>query len=294
MENLLKHYRYEPSEDPIRSNRNATMEEIWQPPFKMGPHVWHCSGHEDQGCYLIETTEGLVFIDTPSKRFHELTFRAIEESGHDVKDIRYYFITHWHGDHDGCAGYLKEASGCKIIMTAEDWGCKCNMPVIMGRKIFEKPDYTPDILMWDETQDFVIGNITFHVSKGPGHTPGCMVIYFDDVDPEDGQVYHLAIHGGLGCETMNTKERLISEHIDPACRDRFIDQCLEMARWDVDICLPSHLNHSGLRRSLCEDRNNWKWYVDKRTWPVMLLERRGYVMERRGEEEGPRGITVPR
>ena len=59
-----------------------------------------------------------------------------------------------------------------------------------------------------------------------------------------------------------------------------------MSRWDVDIPLPSHINHTGYSRAYPEDRNDFKPFVDKRVWPVMLLERRGYVMERRGMENG--------
>ena len=280
--NLLKFRRYEPSEDPIRSNPNATHEERCMDPFRVGPHIWQVSGHEDFADHLIDTGAGLVLIDTPTPDFKDELFASIAKVGYDVKDITHLFITHWHGDHDGCAAAVKEASGCKIIMLAEDWGCKCNPPRKFPMAI---PFYEPDEIIWEDEVNYTIGSMTFNITKGPGHTPGCMVIRFDDTD-EEGNVYHCAMHGGLGAGQMATEQGMWAQFINPAMRDQFIQQCLEMSWWDVDITLANHMNHAGYGKALPEDRNNWKWFVDKRTWPVMLLERRGWVMEKRGEEKG--------
>ncbi len=279
MDNLLKFCRYEPNEDPIRANKNATYEERLQDPIHMAPHVWHVSGHEDLGDYLIDTGDGLVLIDTPTPDFQPALFDAIKKSGHDVKDIKWHFISHWHGDHDGCSAAVKAASGCKIIMAAEDWGCKCNVPKKFPIDI---PFYMPDEIIWDATAEYKLGNITFHIRKAPGHTPGVLVFYFDDVD-EDGNVYHVAMHGGMGCAPTKT---LMENFIPASAQTQFINDCLEMAKWDVDIVLPSHLNQNGLRKAFPEDLDNWRWFVDKRAWTYMLLERRGYIMELRGREAG--------
>ena len=144
--------------------------------------------------------------------------------------------------------------------------------------------YEPDVIIDTDEASFTLGNITIHTLKTPGHTPGALTFRFEDTDT-DGTVYTCAMHGGLGVAQMDTIEGMKIQGIPPECRDKFIDQCLEMSHWDIDITLPSHLNHCGyLGDNLPSDKTDFKPFADKRVWPVMLLERRGYVMERRGEE----------
>ncbi len=278
----LKYYRFEPQRDP-----NASIESQLIEPFRLAPHVWMVSGHFDFSDILVDTGDGLLLIDTPTPVFSFALFDSIKKVGFDPKDIKWHFISHWHGDHDGCSADVKAASGCKIYMSSEDWNLKLNPPESQKRRkpMWEIPYYEPDVLIETDEAEFQLGNIKLYVLKTPGHTPGALTFRFDDVD-EDGTVYHLAMHGGLGCAQMNTIAGMELEGIPAKCRDQFIDQCLEMSRWDVDIVLPSHINHTGYSRAYPEDRNDFKPFVDKRVWPVMLLERRGYVMERRGMENG--------
>ncbi len=255
-------------------------------PFRVAPHVWHVAGCKGCGDYLIDTGDGLILIDTPTPEFSKAMFAAIEKAGFDTKDIKWHFISHWHGDHDGCSADIKDASGCKIFMGSEEWQMKVVPPESVKKVI---PDmkvryYEPDVIIDTDEASFTLGNITIHTLKTPGHTPGALTFRFEDTDT-DGTVYTCAMHGGLGVAQMDTIEGMKIQGIPPECRDKFIDQCLEMSHWDIDITLPSHLNHCGyLGDNLPSDKTDFKPFADKRVWPVMLLERRGYVMERRGEE----------
>lgn len=256
-------------------------------PRRVAPHVWHVAGHYDFGDYLIDTGDGLILIDSPVPQQDYLFIDSIWRAGFDPRDIKIMLISHWHFDHDGCARIIKEISGCKIYMSKEDYECKLHYPPVVEKLKMPVPyPYEVDEF-YDDNTPIELGSVTIHTKLTPGHTPGVTSFFWDDTDEETGITYHVGMHGGLGIQQMRSKEVLKLNGTTCEHRDQFIDQCLELSHMDIDITLGSHLNQNGMPLVFdqCRDNRDYLPFVDRRTWPVMLLERRSEVMKFKDEEK---------
>ncbi len=60
-------------------------------------------------CYLLETEDGLLLIDTGYPNSADKLFAAVRESGHDPALIRHLLLTHCHIDHGGSAAVVDVA-----------------------------------------------------------------------------------------------------------------------------------------------------------------------------------------
>jgi glyoxylase-like metal-dependent hydrolase (beta-lactamase superfamily II) len=66
-------------------------------------------------CFLVETSEGPILIETgPASTFDQLS-RGVSKSGYSMEDIHHVLLTHIHFDHAGAAWKLAEA-GAKIYV----------------------------------------------------------------------------------------------------------------------------------------------------------------------------------
>ena len=92
------------------------------PPFEVVSGVYYVSGIAFVGCYLIDTGDGLVLIDTA---FHEsvyLVVDAIYRLGYKIEDLKAIFLSHLHFDHANGARALQELSRAKLYMSRADLG----------------------------------------------------------------------------------------------------------------------------------------------------------------------------
>ena len=277
----LKFYRTEfPTE--LRKRIMAGDPEVTcQEPYRVAPHVWMVSGHVDQSDFLIDTGDGLILIDTPVPAWEKYLFESIRKVGYDPKDIKLLLISHEHFDHDGCAAAIKAASGCKIMMSEQAWYAKTHFVERAGStmgKYPQSPYYEPDEFYADD-KPITLGKFTIRTKWTPGHAPGVTSFFFDDTDDETGKTYHVAMHGGMGIDAMRPDRCGYPGYATKEQRDMFIDQCYEMAMYDVDITLASHSNQGNINANIPEDRNDYSVFVDPRAWPVILLERRARIME---------------
>lgn len=254
-----------------------------QMPYRVAPHVWMVSGHKDQSDFLIDTGDGLILIDTPVPEYSYALIDSIYRVGRRPEDIKLLLLTHEHFDHDGCARIIKELSGCKIYMSREAWNRKehpIHRPAVKGMPApGTAAPYTPDEF-YDDDKPITLGNFTIHSKLTPGHTPGVTSFFFDDTDEETGITYHVGMHGGLGIDAMRPDRCGITEWgATFEERDKYIDQCWELSMMDIDITLASHSNQANINANIPADREDYTVFVDRRAWPVMLLERRSRVME---------------
>ena len=60
--------------------------------------------------YILKTKQGLVIVDTGSEiKAAPIVVDYVKNRLHQTPDqIRYIFLTHWHGDHSGAAERLRE------------------------------------------------------------------------------------------------------------------------------------------------------------------------------------------
>lgn len=255
-----------------------------QDPYRVAPHVWMVSGHCDQSDFLLDTGEGLILIDTPVAEYEQYLLDSIRKTGHHPEDIKLLLLSHEHFDHVGCAATIQKLSGCHTYMSKISWDAIQNpapLPVMKegAPKHMELKPFTVDEF-YDDKKNISLGRFTISTLLTPGHTSGVTSFFFDDTDEETNVTYHVAMHGGLGIDSMRPGVCGVKPWgVPESDRDKFIDQCWELSLRDVDITLASHSNQANINENIPSDRNDYTAFVDDRAWPVMLLERRSRAME---------------
>ena len=94
--------------------------EAYVEPFPMAPGVWYISGNDWVACYLIDTGDGLILIDTAMHESAYLMIENIRKLGYELTDIKKILLTHAHIDHIGAARTMKELTGANLYLGARD------------------------------------------------------------------------------------------------------------------------------------------------------------------------------
>lgn len=249
--------------------------EAYVEPIKMAPGVYYISGNDWVACYLIDTGDGLILIDTAMHETAYLMIENIRKLGYELTDIKKILLTHAHIDHIGAARTMKELTGAKLYLGERDLLFLHERRDLIRIGNYTCGEFEPDELYADD-KPITQGNITIHTVSTPGHTPGCTSMFFDVTD-KDGKVLRCGIHGGVGLNL--TKKNFEEDGLPATLRDEFIDGLKKLDQMEVDICLPSHTNQVGillLKDQVTEDFNP---YLDSSIWHELMQERLERVMQ---------------
>ena len=244
-------------------------------PFKLAPHMYYI-GNTWVGCFLIDTGDGLLLIDTA---IFECTYDVLQNIytlGYNPKDIKNILLTHCHVDHIGGVPQFKSISGANVWISKEDmefYHHPANQNAADGG-IFKLMPLEADCF-YDDSKEMVFGNVKIRTRLSPGHTPGT-TSFFIDLTDDDGKVYTVGIHGGVGTNTMADKY-FQDWNLDPTLRQQFIDGCAEMKKIHVDITVPSHPAHGDLMARRGEDPMDFHPLVDENEWPRFLQIRKEFA-----------------
>ena len=232
-----------------REERQATMGQImhqrfhepWtlaQKPFKVIENVYFV-GNTWVSVYLIDTPEGLILIDCAYEENLYLLIDSIRGLGFDPKDIRHLLISHGHFDHCGAARQLQEMSNCEIWINEKD-----AYFFTERRDLIAFEDRVPEFRIdhyYDSDQSICFGGMTIWPVPCPGHTPGTTSFFFE-VEHE-GRKLTVAMHGGLGTNTLS-KEELLTNGWPLSFQQGYLDMLRQMKRRSVDVLIPSHAGHA--------------------------------------------------
>jgi glyoxylase-like metal-dependent hydrolase (beta-lactamase superfamily II) len=84
------------------------------------PGVHLLGGLEPSVAYVVETSAGLVLIDSGLKADANQLKEQMARLGLDWKRVRAVLLTHVHGDHSGGAEYIHASTGAKVYAGAGD------------------------------------------------------------------------------------------------------------------------------------------------------------------------------
>ena len=136
-----------------------------------------------------------------------LLVESVYRLGYTMRDIKKILISHAHIDHCGGAAALQKLTGAKVYMSREDARFLAECPeetMLLADKVhvhYFKPDE-----FFDDNNPVKLGNISVETLLTPGHTVGCTSFFWEEINPDNGAKYRIAMHGGVG---QNTNERRI-------------------------------------------------------------------------------------
>lgn len=239
-------------------------------PFPMAPGVYYVSGNDWVACYLIDTGDGLILIDTAMHETCYLMLESIRELGYDPKDIKKILLTHAHADHVGAARTMKELTGAKLYLGERDLFFLNERKDLICNDGYTCGDFMADEVYGDD-KPICQGNITIHTISTPGHTPGCTSMMFDVTD-KDGKTYTCGIHGGVGLNTLS-RQFLVENGLPVSLQQEFGDSLRKLDLLHVDICLPSHTNQVGIISLIPKITENYNPFYDESIWHELMHER---------------------
>ncbi len=176
------------------TERSAPVELQKKEPFKVFDNV-HYVGFQTVSSYLVTTSDGLVLIDAGYADTVDTLLDSIRRTGNDPKNITHIFVTHSHTDHAGGAAAMKQATGARVGLSAEDWQeVERQQSGARGRGQFPVP-IQRDLVLKDG-ESIRVGDAAFRFYFTPGHTPGSMSVEFQAQD--GARSYRTLIPGGLG------------------------------------------------------------------------------------------------
>src|SRR5262249_11486497 len=143
----------------------------------VAPGIYLLGALSPSAAYVVETSAGLILIDSGLENDAGPLKAEMAKLGLDVHRLRIILLTHAHGDHTGGAAALQRATGARIYAGRGDVAVlRAGRPREAFFSTFAMPGHTPhptdvDVeLKGGET--IALGNARIQAIAAPGHTPG--------------------------------------------------------------------------------------------------------------------------
>lgn len=230
-------------------------------PFEVAPRTFYV-GNNWVGAYLLETSDGLVLIDTTMQPQVYLLFEAIRKLGFAPTDIKLILLSHMHYDHIGGARALRDASGAQIMMSREDWAFMQARPDQIMTCGYPCGAFTPDAFFSDNAP-VMLGDRAIHTVLTPGHTPGTTSFFFD----AGGKL--CGLHGGVGLNTL-TDAFYAETGLPRSSRDDYLAAMLKVREIPVEITLGSHPAQVGMMEKVADIRPGHNPFDDATIWHELI------------------------
>jgi glyoxylase-like metal-dependent hydrolase (beta-lactamase superfamily II) len=146
-------------------------------PVAVVPKVYLLGRSSPGAVYAVETSDGLVLVDSGIDPSARAVIEQLSELGLDPARLRAILLTHVHADHVLGAVRLREQTGARVFVGRDDCGpLRAGGPREAFLSTFNMPGVTPIPVAVDVElaggEELRFGDATFHVLAAPGHTPG--------------------------------------------------------------------------------------------------------------------------
>ena len=253
------------------------MEQIVNAPVKYADSLYYI-GTRNSPCWLLESTDGVILIDTAMPDDLEVILSRIEEVGHTVKEVRHIIHSHGHIDHIGCTAAIVAMSGAKTYIGYGDEDAVSGKNDLQWTKEFNMPfdcAFTPDVILHDGDR-LTIGNREFLFLSTPGHTRGVLTFFFNVTDR--GREYRAGMFGGGGFNSMAIAY-LDKYGLPHSLRDDFLTSIDRVMDEVVEVHLGNHLGDNEHFDKLARLGDEDNPFVDTTTWKKLLVSRRASAVE---------------
>lgn len=249
-------------------------------PFQLYGNVWYV-GDSWVCVHLVDTGDGLLLIDSGNCGATAMLVNAIWEAGFNPADVKWIIHSHGHLDHIGGANFFQRIFGTKLYLGEPDARMFRERPEISA--IYDTHNdcdaiFTPDYEIKDgDVLTFGGTVMTFYMV--PGHTDGCVAIFFDADGPEG--VKRCGYYGGFGFNTL--QKDYLMEIGDPEYKTRqvYLDSLSKVRDERVEVFLGNHcINNDtlGRRKKQQADPDGPNPFVDDKVWGAYLDEKRDALL----------------
>ena len=273
--------------DAREALRGDTFAEIWfnqearyVPPFRIYGNVWYV-GDSWVCVHLIDTGEGLLLIDSGCCGGAAMLVQAIWEAGFNPRDVRWIIHSHGHMDHFGAALFFRRMFGTQLLLGAPDAKMFREQPelsLVQGTGNICDEVFTPDVEIEDgDVRTF--GQVTIRFRMVPGHTAGCLAMFFDA--REGDEVRRCGYYGGFGFNTLG--KDYLNEIGDGEMRMRrvYLESLASVREEKVEIFLGNHTVNNQtleLRQRQLDDPDGPNPFVDSALWQAYLDGKRDELL----------------
>lgn len=248
------------------------MEQIVNAPVKYADSLYYI-GTRNSPAWLLESTDGVILIDTAMPADLDVLRSRVQEVGHKLSDVRHIIHSHGHIDHIGCTAAIVAQSGAKTYIGCGDEDSVSGKNDLQWTKEFNMPfdvAFEPDVILHDGDR-LTIGNREFLFLSTPGHTRGVLTFFFNVTDR--GREYRAGMFGGAGFNSM-ALAYLDKYGLPHSLRDDFIKSIDRVYNERVELHLGNHLGDNRhfdkLARISCEENP----FIDTTTWQSFLQSKR--------------------
>lgn len=218
-------------------------------PFKIIGNVYFV-GTFQASAHLIDTGDGLIFIDPGYGNALYLIIDGIYKLGFKPTDIKYIINTHWRHDHTEATAALAQLSGAKTLLGKDD--------VQKAKQYF-----VPDILIKDG-DTLSLGNTTIEFMETPGHTKGTISFFFSTMENE--KTYRVGMFGGAGANTM-----VKSKYDFAGCREAYRNSLHRLKKEKVDVFIGNHTwNNDTFNKAKVLKETGENKFIDGKLWNEFL------------------------
>ena len=104
------------------------------PPVRYADGLYYI-GTNSSPCWLLESTDGLILIDTAMPNDLEHLLTNIQKLGYDVKNVKHIIHTHAHIDHLGCTRAILDMTGARTYIGSGDEDCAAGRNELQWTKV---------------------------------------------------------------------------------------------------------------------------------------------------------------
>ena len=237
---------------------------IYGPVYYVGP-LTVCA-------YLIETSEGLLLVDTGSEKdFRPIAFN-IRKLGFRPEEIRWILNTHWHEDHTGGNASFSELSGAAVMIHEGD-------AEVLETGLFNNRFVTPRCSVARKLKDgdeLRFGDITVSVIHSPGQSPGSAV-FLADLKGSHGTCKALFAGDATG---FKSNPELYALYGYPGAADHYRKSISILKSLEFDLYLGGHPHQVAVEMG---DHGNP--FISREDWMGLLDARHSRMEEFIGRKE---------
>ena len=249
-------------------------------PFRIFGNVWYV-GDTWVCVHLIDTGDGLLLLDSGNIGATGMLVNAIWEAGFRPADVRWIIHSHGHLDHIGAACFFKRMFGTKLFLGAPDaemFRTRPSLSFIQSAYNAQGELFEPDVEIKDGDR-LVLGGTTLDCRLVPGHTAGCVALFFDAHD--GAETRRCGYYGGFG---FNTLKRAFLESFDldvERSRQIYLDSLAKVRDEKVEIFLGNHSANNdtlGRHKRQLENPDGPNPFIDPDAWRLCLDSKRDAML----------------